>query len=107
MKGLVMNLYKNLSVLSYLLICSLLLAQNQNSNEQTETITLEVQKITVEPPKPQIALKIKEIKPREYDFFRSFEDEVKSVPADLFNIKVNQEESKVENLDKILTKERK
>ncbi len=102
-----MGIYKNLTFISFLLISALLFSQNKNGNEETETITLEVQKITVEPPKPQIALKIKEVKPREYDFFRSFEDEVKAIPSDLFEINVSHGESKVESLDKILTKERK
>lgn len=103
-----MGIYKHLIFISLLLIASQLFPQNKNGNEETtETIILGEQRITVEPPKPQIALKIKEVKPREYDFFRSFEDEVKAIPSDLFEINVNHGESKVESLDKILTNERK
>lgn len=95
-------------ILAVGLLCSAVLnAQNKNEKDESGTVVLEAQKITVEPPKPQIALKVKDIKPREYDFFRSFEDEVKAIPPDMIDVKINSTETKIDNYEKILTKERK
>jgi len=102
-----MNIYHRLCLIAYLFTYGILYGQNANKSDEVETLIMEEQVIKIEPPEPQIPLKIKEIKPREYDFFRSFEDEVKAIPSDLFDIKVDNDESKVESLDKILTKERK
>ncbi len=63
--------------------------------------------IQIEPIRPTIELKRREIKPKDYTFFRSFEKEVQQVPNDLLRIRFNTGENRIDNLKKILSKKRK
>ncbi len=72
-----------------------------------EIMKLEEIDIKVEPVRPMIELKRREIPPKDYTFFRSFEQEVQQVPNDLLRVKFNTDENKVDDLKVILSKERK
>ena len=105
--------FKNKNIF-YIILISFVLFSQENEIEEDEAdyetgevIQLETQKIRVEPIKPQLELKRKDIKPEDYNFFKSFEDEVKAVPRRLFDIELRKEEKKVDNYQEILKKTRK
>ena len=75
--------------------------------DDAEIITLEESHIKVDPVRPFIELKRREIPPKDYTFFRSFEKEVQQVPNDLLRVKFNTDENRVDDLKKILSKQRK
>ena len=79
--------------------------EDDTSNDQV--MRLEEVVIKIEPVRPMIELKRREMKPKDYTFFRSFEKEVQQVPNDLLRVRFNAEENKIDNLKKILSKDRK
>ncbi len=82
-------------------------AEEDEDIDTGEIMKLEEIDIKVEPVRPMIELKRREIPPKDYTFFRSFEQEVQQVPNDLLRVKLNTDENKVDDLKVILSKERK
>ena len=82
-------------------------AEEDEDIDTGEIMKLDEIDIKVEPVRPMIELKRREIPPKDYTFFRSFEQEVQQVPNDLFRVKFNTDENKVDDLKVILSKERK
>jgi len=75
--------------------------------EETEVLKLEDQKIRIEPVNPTLTLARRYIKPKDFLFFRSFEDEVKDVPDDLFDINLEKSEVKIKNYKDLINRKRK
>jgi len=94
--------------------CSVLSAQDamidtedEYDIEETEVLKLEDQKIRIEPVNPTLTLARRYIKPKDFLFFRSFEDEVKDVPDDLFDINLEKSEVKIKNYKDLINRKRK
>jgi len=80
---------------------------DDNISDSGEVMKLDNITIKIEPVRPTIELKRREMKPRDYTFFRSFEKEVQQVPNNLLRIRFNTGENRINNLKKILSKKRK
>lgn len=107
--------------LRYLLVLSLFLSfiikaqenkidpeeEDYYDDDETEVLTLEDQKIKIEPVNPTLTLSRRYVKPKDFLFFRSFEDEVKEVPDDLFDINLDKSEIKVKNYKDLINRKRK
>ena len=78
-----------------------------NDDDETEVITLEDQKIKIEPVNPTLTLSRRYIKPKDFLFFRSFEDEVKEVPDDILDIDLDRSEIKIKNYKDLINRKRK
>ena len=76
-------------------------------DDETEVLTLEDQRIKIEPVNPTLTLSRRYVKPKDFLFFRSFEDEVKEVPDDLFDINLDKSEIKVKNYKDLINRKRK
>lgn len=86
-----------------------LIGQENDSlyTDSDEGISLGTQTIKIKPTAPFIDLKMKKFKPKTYTFFRSFNDEVKDVPNQIFEIELDKDSEEQIDISEVLEKKRK